>query len=246
MSTERKTGNAGAIEAANLLAGDKPTWSKPTDTTAGPSGPASGVSVLGALKTRVVVQLRRESSDTAPRRWARITFPIFDAATTYAIEINGDAYSTSQATLAALLSTLVAAINVGKAGVCTATPADANDDETNDSIDIVGDIDADFAVVAGKSGGTGTIAAEVDASTAAVTVWGRPKANQDLTAPTVRPTSWVVLGTAAAPSGGYTELFDTAGIDRVAVAVVGAKNGSDGTVTVRQPDVWVGPHLLGS
>jgi hypothetical protein len=242
MSTVRMTGNLGALEAANLLAADKPTWSLCPDTDAGPTGSGSGVSVAGALKTLVAVQIRTPTNGV-PRRQVKVTLPVFDAATTYTVNVNGSSYAASGASRAAVLEAITTALNSGST-VAQAQNLDEDEDTFTDAILITGITTDDYYIVPSASAGTGTILAVGDPSSATARVWGLAKAS--IAGGSVRPASWMLLGTLFPDGRGLTSLYDTGNFERVHVEIVGAKNFNDGTITLLDGVAWVGPTLLGS
>lgn len=243
MSNVRKTGNAGALEAANLLAGDKPTWTLNSNTSAGPTSVGSGVSVAGSLKAQVAIQLRTPT-DFAPRRVGRVTIPVFDAATTYTVSINGTGYFASGANRAVVLEAITLALNSG-ATAAQAENLDEDNDGFTDAIRITGVSVVDYYMGVSAAAGTGTIVLEGDPSSATVRVYGLPRVSADITS-TVRPLSWMLLTILYPDGNGLVDTIDTDGLERIHVWVEAAKNFSDGTITLRDPKVWVGPTLLGS
>jgi hypothetical protein len=242
MSTVRATGNEGALQAANLLAGDKPTWTLNSGTTAGPTSVGSGVSVAGSLKAQVALQLRTPT-DFAPRRVCKVTIPVFDALSTYTVGISGNNYSGNEASRAAALEAITTALNAG-ATLAQAENLDEDSDGFTDAILITGTSVTGYYITSQVSGGSGTILVEGDPANATARVYGLPRASAN-TQSSVRPLSWMLIAILYPEGNGLCDTIDTDGLERVHVWIEAAKDFSDGTITLRAPKAWIGPTLLG-
>lgn len=235
-------------ELAILSAGRNPSWveQSPYDGTAdfagAPDSAASGVAMNDAVVAFLAVEMRVN----AAFRTARVTITTLDlAATTYTVTINGTSHSVAPAFAdrAEILSDLVTAINGGaQASVVTASSEDEDDAITgNDTLKIVGDVEADFTIGVSVAGGTGVLAVKADPSAGTLRVWTKTEGS-DVTAPT-RPTAW--LQPYGAEYGidqrGYLERWPVAGMERVYVELDDLTCAGDtGTVTY-QPCVKIGP-----
>lgn len=240
--------NADAIQRANRLAADVPRWVVQSSTTSPPSGSSSGVALGASVRTWLAVQLREAGSDTTMYRRARVTIPVWDAATTYTVSVSGNSASNSgAASKVAALTALAASITSAASGVVTATAVDTDDDGSVDTILIVGDTAANWYMdVLSASGGTGTIAGVIDASSATLRICGRPKVSGDSTS-AVRPSGWIQMDTASPDFAGHLAVYDTSGCDRMHVTCTPAKHASDAAaLTIRDPDVWIGPSIVES
>lgn len=239
-----ETGN----ELAILSAGRVPSWveQSPYEGTAAfagaPASAASGVPMNDAVVAVIAVEMRQ----TAHYRTARVTVTTVDlAATTYTVTINGTAHNVAPAFAdrAEIISDLVTAINGGaQAALVTASSADEDDSITgNDTLLIVGDVEADFTIGVSVAGGTGVLACKADPSSGTLRVWVKAEGS-DVTEPT-RPTAWLHPYGAeyTLNQRGYVERWPVAGLERVYVELDDLTCAGDtGTVTY-QPTVKIGP-----
>lgn len=163
---------------AVLTAGRNPAWSELTFLGDGlTADPPSSVAAAfdcriandrsaTGLRANYEVRLRENPNF----RTVRVSFPIFDAATTYETTVNGNLYSDSDTTKALVIAGLASAISAGEADVTAVV--DPNDSE---KLLITGDIYADFTIVLGTTGGTGTISMVADATTVTFQFWALAK-----------------------------------------------------------------------
>lgn len=245
---------SGLFELTNMLGvlqvGRDPEWTEQLDISGdpeyagAPSRANCGVYLQNTVQALVKVVMRRE----AHRRTCYVTPGTFDATTTYTTTIGGHAVPATGATLAALLTAIVAAIvaDADANPLVTATVIDADDDGTNDSVRLVGKAEADYSLAVSKTGGTGTITATADPLTATARLWDTgkgPNAPGRTGTSSGDPGAWTGCADAeyALTRRGMTERFPVPGLERLYVELDDvAGHASDSGVTYT-PRVFIGP-----
>ncbi len=250
----------GLNETANLLAvlagARRPVWTPPGDNgndttgyTGAPQVAGAGVEILdnasdsrGVLAVGVYVAMRED----VHRRTFRITIPVFDAASTYTVTINGAATSgASQATITLLLAELVTDINTAAAATITAI---ADPDAPTTTVLVTGDAEADYTIGVSVAAGTGTILATADPTSATIraftTLAGTMSDGSAL------PTNWCLVPEFeyTADYRGYRDTFQPPGCGRFYVELddltgTGDVAGASGTITYA-PTVLIGPCVV--
>lgn len=239
-----------ATELAILLAGRAPSWRSQVVSsalTAPPVAVTDGAALDSAPRTLVAVDLRED----VHRRTARLTIPTLSIGDDFTVTINGGTAvydSVGDADLDEVVAGLAAAINAD-ADVNTivlATAVRASDDATTvgvrDSVKIVGLTSADYTIDF-TDNGTSVVACVADASTATLRLYFALATAPGVTLPDgwrKAPTSYSIDGQ------GFVERFDTAGLSRMFVMLSGldGPSGDGAAVTVRTPDVRIGPAVL--
>lgn len=247
----------GVVQNANelnvLAGGAHPVWTEaeftgtlgaapsavtPTTTSLGAalSGGAAATQGSGALKAIVLVRPRLRSD----RRQADVTI-VYASGTTYRVTIAGTNVDTvattdTKTTIAAIAAAIQA--NGTVAALVTATAVDTDDDGDVDTVQIVGDTEANFTLAISVTAGTGTIAAEVDAREVEGRVWlleGGEASSRDAD-------SWVPHWdqpfATAIDWKGASKVLDVAGFSRLYLelydlAATGDSAGSGGAITLR-------------
>lgn len=237
-------------ELAILAGGRNPQWTRQSNYTGvaafsgAPTLANSGVYLENSLVAMICVKMRRD----AHRRTARVTIPNANlAATTYTVNINGTAHNVAPAFAdrAAIIAALVSSINGGaQASVVTASAADEDSGVAgNDTLLIVGDVEADFTISVAVAGGDGTIAAKADPSVATLRVWSYPKGSEAAAYP--NPDAWETPygGTYTLDYRGFLERFPVAGVSRFYVELASVDTVGDGSEVTYQPEILIGPCI---
>jgi hypothetical protein len=221
----------GVFETLNRLGvlsiGRRPEWKVPASTGI-PTTATAGVSIAGAVKTTLWVACREELH----RRTVRIAVGVYDAATTYQVDIStfnvtAVAEGSIEATVDDLVSKLNADVDISALIVATREGSGA------DSVLVIrGLSQADYTAAVSATSGTGTISiTQADTTSADVRVFLYADGTGE------RPEGWVQAREGffqTVDYRGLTERLDTAGFSRMAVEVV-----ADGAVTVR-----IGPAVM--
>lgn len=191
-----------------LAAARKLSWSEQTAYTAKPGSATDGVSTSGSLFTSVLVQVREQPA----YRTTRITFGAFDGVSAYTVTLNGGT-PVAIADGSDIADTVADAVqtlndNVNSNTIITAFAEVRNGVQT---LVLKGKAEADYTCVVGVSSGTGTIAADLDATEATLKLFAQPDAS-GINAPS--PWSAFPNGEFAVTKDNFLERFRTAGSGR--------------------------------
>lgn len=206
-------------QIAMLLAARNPTWSiQSGGQTGAPDSAAAGVQLANSPRAMISVALR----ETPHYFTARYRVTAGDASTTYNLSVNGNAIAgvTGEANVEDIVQELLTDIAAVPAIVALVNVATEGTPEI-DTVILTGKAEADLTIVAGVSGGAGTITLTQDATAASVRIWGKPKSGGP---------NWLLVrdGTfEGLDYRGLIERLDVAGLDRLYIEVYD----EDGTVT---------------
>jgi hypothetical protein len=235
-----------------LQAGRRPEWVAQVDA-AQPNGapvPGSGVGqfLKDALKTLIKVSPREETY----RRTGRITLPVFDLATTYTVDIDGNPVPVAAVvdlptTIAAIVADINADVGPGAGDVVLASPEESGGVGTGvDTVLLQGLAEADYIVTLSAAGGAGTIAAVLDYASTKARIWFAGKQVNALIG------SDYLLANGASydvDRRGFIERFDTGGLDRAyvelhtLVAPADDDTDAEAAITYRNPTILIGPGV---
>lgn len=237
------------LNRAGLLAiGLKPEWVDQGDYTGAPVNAAAGVYLQGSPKTLVHVAAR----ESVHRREGRVQITTADLTTSvYTVTIDGtpvayDASAELPANLAALVAGIAAAIEAN--GTTTLVVDAVTDPDAADTVLITGKAEADWSLDATVAGGTGAVAASAAAASFDMRIFVTPGGIVK-TGSTGNANGWTMPVDAdytGLDYHGFTERYDTAGLDRLYVECGNlAGHGADGVaVTPTLARVMVGPAVL--
>ncbi len=240
-----------ANQLSILLTGRRPQWTVQVDTGGYPNGipavaAAIGVNIVDSPKTQIAIKVR----EFTHARSVRLTLPIFDLASTYAVDLDttGTIATAAVTDLPTTLTAIAAAITADVAGlgaIVTATANDSSGDGVVDNVLLTGKAEADYVVNdVSVAGGTGTIVATVDRNSTDFRVFSLGK---DPNGPGV----YLLLngGTYRAEIRGYQDRFDSAGVSRLYVELFNLVKtpadaaGAAGSIVDRAPDILMGPSV---
>jgi len=231
-----------------LQAGRRPEWVAQVDP-AYPNGmpvPGSGIGVYlqNVLKTLIKVNPREESY----RRTSYITIA-FDGASTYTVDIDGNAVATPADTdVATTIGNMADDINADSPGAGDVVLATAIESDPGvsgiDTLLLQGLAEDDYIVTLSVAGGAGTIAGDLEYTEAKARVFftGRQ--------PNIGDDYQLANGaTYTIDRRGFIERFDTAGLDRCYVELFDLVEPADvagaaATKTYRDPSILIGPAVL--
>lgn len=213
-----------------------------------PQADQDGASLADSPTTYVDVKMRLE----AHRRTAYAQVTTYVQGDTLTVSINGNTVAfdtTSNATLDLAMAAFAAAINAAGNvnSLVSAVAVRKSDDSTEvgvrDAVKITGDADADYTFDFTRTG-SGVIVGEADAALATVRIWTQAAGAAGVTPPTGwrrQQESYAIDG-----AGGFFQRFDTAAVLRMFVQLDGLDGmpGDGSAVTVRAPDVSIGPAVV--
>lgn len=228
-----------ATEIAIRLATRDPNWLKQTEAapTRAPFTLTHGQPLGDAPATLINIALRLNTHT----RTSVLSVSSLNIGDTLTVIIDGNsvAYNTTgDADLDEVLTSLADAINndVTVGAIVTAVA-----DTAADTVTITGDTQADYSVDFTSSGST-VPAVQADAAVGVAVFWWLPTAAPSVTPPgtwSSRDTQ-VVQGAA-----GFVDRFPTGGFLRgyVQIETFAGVVGDGNVVTLRPPDIWIGPGL---
>lgn len=225
-----------ANEAALLAAGNRPEWTRQTAHSGRPIAPSEGVYLGGALRTLVSVSLRRNPSF----RTAVITLSGPTGTGFTRVIVNGVTVSTSSnQPIEQVAQGLASAIN-GHGTVNKAVLAE-HGPEPN-MVTVTGKTSDDYSIDVMSTTESVSASAEADAVAANAILWGRMGGVGAVPHVWTALRGWEALGVGVS---GFTERFDTGGIDRLFVELRHLSgHPDDGAGIVQSAAVWIGPSVL--
>lgn len=213
----------------------------------GTDGANVGVGIPDAVSAYVIASLRHKEGRSSAL--CTIVRSQFLSATTYTLDVDGDAYTTTgKADAVAAAADLVTQINDAAVGNVRASAVARYTDGIKDTVwvyetDVNGGAAADLVVSFTSDGGADATEGYVDATAAKIRLWVQMKSPSAL--PVLAP--WVVpqqgdLG--AVPAGGVTERFNVAGFLRLYVEVYDLeKDPGHGAEMLARPFIGIAPAI---
>lgn len=233
------------FETANRLAVLNGTeivnWQEQASFIGAPSSGSSGISVLASQVAIIAFSMRR--FDVANRQAS--TSITFDGATTYTVNIDGNAVATAgntdlKTTLQDIADDINADVGPGAGDIVTATAVDTTGDGNVDQVKLVGKAEADYSLVISVAGGAGTITAVADPTDGSFRVFRRPSG---LTS-TAIPPSWRKIDDGVLVLQGKDQNYNVGGMERLYVEYHGLGGvGDSGTITY-SPRADIGPGII--
>lgn len=233
-----------------LTVARRPQWVAQGASTGAPDG-TGGVYLQDSPKAALAILVREETH----RRSGRVAI-LFDGASTYTVDIDGNAVATVgnidlATTIADLAADITADTPAGAGDLVTATAVESVVGGGIDTLLLRGKAEADFVVTLSVAGGAGTITGTLDRSGTSTRLWFTGKSPNAPGATSSGGAGVFALASGAAyvvDYRGFVERFDTAGLDRGYAELHTLTNPADvagaaATIAYRTPDILWGPAV---